>query len=306
MRETWQMIVYARLRPGPGFEPDRAVFYYFQRMVTVRAVRSAISRAISFMVRLRQGATPAPEGEMASAEATLRRQGLAMLPGLVPAPTLASMTAYFAGKPVIGDNGAPADLRALPPGTGMASYDMRTILECPGLIELVNAAPVLALAGAYLGCKPTLSSLGVRWSLPGGDRAASTQHYHRDPDDWRFLKLFIYLTDVDEESGPHRYVMTSHRTAGRFRGSFYDPAAVAGRYGSENLASVTGPAGTAFIADTHGIHAGAVPTRQARLILQAQYSLLPVYALHYEPVVLADAPAAADPYVNRLLYQVAA
>ena len=127
-----------------------------------------------------------------------------------------------------------------------------------------------------------------------------TQVYHRDPDDWRFLKVFIYLTDVGTETGPHAYVRGSHLTAGRIRSHPYAPQQLMERYGADNIQLIVGPRGTAFLADTWGIHSGQVPRRAPRLILQAQYSLLPVYALRYDPVPI-QVGRAFDRYVNRLL-----
>jgi hypothetical protein len=49
--------------------------------------------------------------------------------------------------------------------------------------------------------------------------------------------------------------------------------------GRDKVYTVLGPRGTAFMADTHGIHAGMVPTHVPRLILQAQYSLLPGFCV---------------------------
>lgn len=222
-----------------------------------------------------------------------------MLPGLVGPDAVAGILAYLADKDLVGPRGQLASLGMLPPDARMAAYPLRTLIESPAIMELVNAASVLRIAAAYLGCKPTLSSLGVRWSFPGGG-AGDTQHFHRDPDDWRFLKLFVYLSDVDAGSGPHIYVPRSHRAAGQVRARPYAQSEIERRYGKDGTHTVLGPQGTAFIADTYGIHAGMVPTRTPRLILQAQYSLLPVLAFRYDPVALPGA-SGLDPYVNRLL-----
>ena len=56
-------------------------------------------------------------------------------------------------------------LERLPLGTAMAAYPLRTVLESADLLNLVNAPPVLRIAADYLGCKPTLSSLGVQMVL---------------------------------------------------------------------------------------------------------------------------------------------
>jgi hypothetical protein len=231
---------------------------------------------------------------------TLRQQGIVMLDNLVSDATVTAIIDYFRPKDVVGRGGRLAPVNDLPSATSMASYPLRTILESQDVLNLINAAPVLRIAAEYLGCKPTLSSLGVRWSFPASMPAEGTQQFHRDADDWRFLKLFVYLTDVDAGSGPHVYVAQSHRTAGRARNCYYAHSELEAQYGRDNLRTVIGPRGTVFMADTYGIHAGMVPTHAPRLILQAQYSLLPVFALRYEPPVLRSR-IPVDPYVNRLL-----
>ncbi len=296
------MISYARLRPGPGFQPGSSSLYYAQRLATAPTLRRSMSRAIASAIRLRHGAGswPSVGADYASAASTLREQGISMLPELVGTHAASTILDYFLRKEVVGADGRLVPLERLPLGTAMAAYPLRTVLESADLLNLVNAPPVLRIAADYLGCKPTLSSLGVRWSFPSHEPPRATQQFHRDPDDWHFLKLFVYLTDVDAGSGPHIYVRQSHRTAGRIRAGSYSRAEVEHRYGRENVHSVIGARGTAFMADTYGIHAGMIPTHTPRLMLQAQYSLLPVYAFRYEPLVL-QTPSGLDPYVNRLL-----
>lgn len=129
--------------------------------------------------------------------------------------------------------------------------------------------------------------------------ATGLQAFHRDADDWRFIKVFMYLTDVDEGSGPHVYVRGTHLEPCGLRLKDYADEEILQSYGSERLISVTGPAGTAFTVNTHGIHKGTLPSARPRLLLQIQYSLLPVYLYQYRPIHNERA-GAVDPYVNRL------
>jgi len=183
----------------------------------------------------------------------------------------------------------------------MAFYPLATLLGSQDVLGLITSAPVLRLAAAYLGCTPTLSGLSAYWSYPAAAPVLYTQRFHRDLDDWRFIKLFLYLTDVDHGTGPHVYVRQSHLRAARLRARPYSPQDV-DRYGRDKVLTVLGPRGTAFMADTYGIHLGTVPTQRPRLLLQAQYSLLPVYAFDYTPVTAAPT-ANLDAYVTRLLIQ---
>ncbi|MBK1659712.1 phytanoyl-CoA dioxygenase family protein [Paracraurococcus ruber] len=286
---------YARLSPGPGFRPMRAAFYYSQRLVTRPRLRRGVAACLAAAQSLRAGRGQ-PDAADAATLAALHRDGIAPLRPLLPPAALREVMDWLAPRPVQGPDG-PVPLAALPEGTASAAYALDAVLACPHLLDLANHPAVLALAEAYLGCRPTLSSIGLRWSLPRPHRCDDVQHFHRDPDDWRFLKLFLYLTDVDARNGPHIYVHGSHRRGGRVRARPY-AAAEAARFGA--VTPVFGPAGTCFVADTWGIHAGAVPLDRPRLLLQAQYSVLPVFAFDYAPRPVQPARP-LDPWVNRLL-----
>ena len=167
---------------------------------------------------------------------------------------------------------------------------------------MINNAAVLSIARAYLGCCPTISGIYLQWSFPARHQTADVQYFHRDPDDWRFLKLFVYLTDVDEESGPHEFVLGSHRSSGRIFSKPYAEEEVERVYGRDQIIKITGPKGTTFIEDTWGIHRGRVPLARPRLLLQVQYSVLPIMKLAYQPIAMPGANY-IDRYVNRLLIE---
>lgn len=298
------MISYARLAPGPGFQPGRALLYYAQRLVTSPSARRATSAVIAGALKRLHGDgldewKADPEGPRILSE--LKRDGLAVLPPLLSADAAGRMADYFIDCPVIEPGGALVALGDVPAGAGVAAYPLETVADCPGLLALINAPQILRHGAGYLGCKPTLASVGVRWSLPTQSQGARFQEYHRDVDDWRFLKLFVYLSDVDEGSGPHSYVRTSHNTGFDLKAKAYDHSEVERRFGAENIVTVTGPPGTTFMADTLGVHRGGRPTTRPRLMLQVQYSLLPVFAFDYAP--LERTSPVGDPYCNRLLFR---
>jgi hypothetical protein len=184
----------------------------------------------------------------------------------------------------------------------MAAYPLSTLLDCQVVRDFANSPVLLTIARNYLGCTPTISSIGVRWSFPKPSRLDGTQIFHRDVDDWRFMKAFIYLTDVDHESGPHRYVKRTHCTSSRLRALPYSSVQLEQEYGAETIETVVGPRGTTFLADTFGIHCGMPPLTRPRLILQVQYSVLPIYAFRYDPLKLPIS-SGENRYVNRLLLQ---
>jgi hypothetical protein len=293
------MIPYARLTPGPGFEALRALFYYAQRMATAPTARRALSALIAAVVRMRQGGpvTWPRDATCRRAVADLRTEGITRLPPLLSEVEIARFADYFAGQEVVGPDGGGVAVDQLPTDTVAAGYSLETVFACPGLVAVLNSPRVLRIASDYLGCKPTLSSLGVRWTFPGQRQAARFQQYHRDVDDWRFLKLFIYLSAVDEDAA-HTFVRGSHAKAFGLTAAAYTQDGLETRFGARKLTTVSGPRGTTFMADTLGVHRAGRPRERGRLVLQAQYSLLPVFAFRYQPVE-RQAPS-VDAYCNRL------
>lgn len=156
---------------------------------------------------------------------------------------------------------------------------------------------MIRTATQYLGCLPTISTLRIWWTFPGLQRQEA-HSFHRDWDDWRCLKVFVYLTDVDESSGPH-LVRGSHRTQPELFWQNHEVEALENAYGRDAIRVITGAAGTAFLTDSIGIHNGPVPIRQPRPVLQVGYSLLPRFSLLYKPVEVESRPT-FDKYVNRL------
>lgn len=135
---------------------------------------------------------------------------------------------------------------------------------------------ILDCVSAYLGLWPKLYyyTLGITNPVELGAVPRQSQRWHRDPEDRKMCKVFIYLTDVDATSGPFHYVKGSIR-GGRW-GSLYPQQPPAGSYppleeverrvSSEDILSCTAPAGTVIFADTSGLHKGGYATGKRRIM----------------------------------------
>jgi hypothetical protein len=147
--------------------------------------------------------------------------------------------------------------------------------------DLILNPTFLALASAYLNTVPVHVSTSLWFSFPdpsgtGHSISKNAQAFHQDSEFLDFLKIFIYLTDVDASKGPHVYVKGSHRAplykygvnlSRRVSDDF-----IMNTYGADKLEVVTGKAGTAFAADTFGAHKGLPPTKGVRLVMQLEYA----------------------------------
>ena len=112
--------------------------------------------------------------------------------------------------------------------------------------------------------------------LNDASRLNDAMMFHFDFDHNRFLKIFIYLSDVDCTCGPHVYIKNTH-SALRFK--LPKPLQRDGRLTSREVVNcglvpkyALGERGTIIFGDTTNLHKGT-PVRQnkSRYILQLQF-----------------------------------
>lgn len=292
------MLQYAPLRPGTGFSISRFALYYAQRIVTPVWARKAVVKVLTGTIN-RCHPKPACRDDTSALTDTIRQSGIAVAPRLLSDEQLREIIEFARARPVVLRDGRHVAVGDVPANATITDLALEDVLSCPLVLALANSRRTLAIAADYLGCLPVISSIGIRWSFPGKTHH-DTERFHRDPDDWRFVKLFVYLSDVDADSGAHLFVRGTHLEAGTLRARTYSRAEVEARYGKDRIVQVAGPAGTTFFADTHGVHAGPAPMSKPRLALEIGYSILPIYAFEYRPSA-SENLAGYDPYVNRLL-----
>lgn len=192
------------------------------------------------------------------------------------------------------------DLNTIPEETHLVNYFPSDLIAIKEIAEIASDPNILNVVSDFLGCKPTLSSVNMWKSLEGKENAKAAQNFHRDMDDFKFVKLFIYLTNVDMESGPHVYIESSSidksfRKIGRF-----NDQEIEAHYGANKVKYFTEPMGSVFFVDTFGIHKGLLPKGKNRLLLQLEYSINPIIAYDYKKVT--PPISEFDPYVFRLFY----
>lgn len=255
----------------------------------------------------RAAADKAPRPALVQAGAdpsALIEDGYFALHDFMPPNAAAEMRQYFEQfdsfspyLPELGRFRAPHDA---PPAIHVSNFDQHVALNSPYALQLANDPLVLQTIGAFLGCKPLISLIHAWWSMPTGQGPQHAENYHRDYDDLKFAKLFIYLTDVDEQSGPHMFVKGSPRSPKLQQRRRYDDDEVLSAFPDvcDHL-SFTGAAGTAFIEDTSGLHKGVPPVSAPRLIFQVLYTLKPYFGGPAKPIrQAAEAERHLDPYTN--------
>ena len=159
-------------------------------------------------------------------------------------------------------------------------FSAETLLTSDVVQRLVTDPFLLRLAQSYFGSVPVLSYVTMWWSTcrdsPGGSYLA--QRFHFDDNGLQWLKIFVYLTDVDADSGPHSYIKGTH-APGSDAGSLLKRGAirlsdeeVIGSFPPDRLLEALGPTGTIVVADTWGLHKGKAPSGRDRLVLQLVFN----------------------------------
>lgn len=283
--------------------------------------------------------TPSKSAEVAS---SLKVLGLAELGPLLDASQVEETVGYFSRQPVYSSH--TSGTATLPPGrldevrrsSHYGAYSLEQVLAAPHLLEIANSPLLIGAAGQYLGCVPTLYSLNCWWTFGGhADKAKVAHNFHRDPDDLKFCTLFIYLTDVAEGASCHEFVLSSHNPV-RFDVDLQERCEQAGMeksqaqelvrltyhddgnvpevdevvqdHLSDRVRRLHGPAGTAMLEDTFGLHRGAPLPRTDRLMFWARYGL----GLNHGYLLNRDCPVPVDwrsrlsdspltRYINRLI-----
>jgi hypothetical protein len=269
--------------------------YYVQRIVTSRRLRRVAARlTVAVLAAMHGRRLPG-----ASSVESLKERGYTQLGSLLTTSQCTEALDWLREREMIAvrNGGSRFTLDNVPDGISTADFPPETIVHCPHIMALANHPDVLRMAGDYLGYTPTITIMGLRWSFPRGKTDADVQAFHRDVEPGS-MKLLVYLTDVDDDAGPHSYVTGTHRERMPLRMQRYSDVDIAKEYGDSVV--ITGPAGTGFFIDNRGIHKGTPPSATRRLLLVIQYSLLPCLMYDYAPVPW-EGEGRFDSYVNRLM-----
>jgi hypothetical protein len=235
----------------------------------------------------------------------LRNRGIAKLGRVLDAVQCAELLTYFRKRnvqdPYRPELGTFRPCATRPPETHVAYHSAEDVLKAPALLKLANDPRILGIVSSFLGCRPTLGYLAAWWSFATHTRAEHAELFHRDVDDWKFIKLFVYLTDVDELSGPHMYVEQSSTSKALLEIRRFADDEVCTAFGSHRIIAITGKAGEAFLEDTFGLHKGKPVQTGERLVFQSVYAISRLPYGPRRPLLRKETMADADldEWINR-------
>jgi ectoine hydroxylase-related dioxygenase (phytanoyl-CoA dioxygenase family) len=257
----------------------RATYRLHDRLISNRASR-----------RRFRGGPPVLDDVQQRIVAGLEQEGYAVVPfrELFPDEELAAAIeehgAAFAGRTEKALAEGNESIRVRPGKefvVRLLSYGVDVGLEDPWFRACVSRR-MLDVANTYLGLWSKLEYVDVWYSVPqpeGAERVAS-QRWHRDFNDRRLVKAFLYLVDVDERMGPLEYVPGSAgdgpyasiwpwRPLGE---NYPSQEEFARRVPDASVRTFTAPRGTLIFCDTSGFHRGGLSTTRPRVLATATYS----------------------------------
>jgi hypothetical protein len=143
---------------------------------------------------------------------------------------------------------------------------------------------VLDMVNSFFGLCSRLKQYSLRLSMPravGSAPRQSAQAWHRDQ--WDQVKVFLYLTDIDEGNGALEYIPASRR-GGRHAGLCPMPAGqgvdgylhppealIEAHVPREDRVCCASPVGSVVFCDTSGLHRGGYAQDRPRLIATWAY-----------------------------------
>lgn len=148
------------------------------------------------------------------------------------------------------------------------------------LLSLAFDPYILSVVAGYLGCTPIHVQTNTWFSFPsnkGKDQLSeNAQLYHQDKEFNKFIKVFIYLSDVGMDNGPHSYIEGSHIDELFMRGVPFSTRLtdkdILKYFAKDRIKTIMGAAGTIVFGDTSAVHKGWPIIHGHRLMLQFEYA----------------------------------
>jgi hypothetical protein len=143
------------------------------------------------------------------------------------------------------------------------------------LRDVIFSNSIMEFARAYLDCNNFSVNATFFVSNPlqitEKEKYRNAQYFHWDNDFRKFFKLYIYLTEVDLDSGPHVYIPETHKDKlPEYKlCRLYSDKKVYDDYPNPKI--FTGKAGSLFLVDSYGLHKGEAPKSKSRLMLNVHY-----------------------------------
>lgn len=148
------------------------------------------------------------------------------------------------------------------------------ILSLPQITSFLNKR-LYNLIQSYFKSQIGLTSINLRKSFVNNLKDADTNFYHKDENSWNLLKVFIYLNDVGNNSGPFIYIKKTHKdTSLNFLKNYrMNDDFIKNNFSQDEIVNLTGKIGDIIIANTRGLHKGKKVISEERNMLTFTFGI---------------------------------
>ena len=225
--------------------------------------------------------------EIDAAVAGIKRDGFYVFKQVAPGNLVSAIRSFAEQAPCAarGAGTPPAQYPRNNPAVGRYDFSEEVSLGCAEVQDFATDPAMALIAQRYLGQPVIMDEVAFWWTTTkkAEDANLNAQMFHQDRDRLSFLKFFMYLTDVDTNTGTHVYLKGSHKKIPwslRADGRMTDDAVrAAGLW--DNVTELHGAAGTIMAVDTIGLHKGKTPITSDRLALENEFSTS-LFGMDYE------------------------
>jgi hypothetical protein len=143
---------------------------------------------------------------------------------------------------------------------------------------------VLDVVNSYLGLWSRLKKVHLWYTIPSNAPRTRTgpQNWHRDPEDERMVTVFLYFTDINDDSGPLQYIPSSRfggenmgrwpKFGGAASASVVTEKEIAAIIPAGDIKTITCPQATLLFCDTSGFHRGGFAMKNHRILAHWTYA----------------------------------
>jgi hypothetical protein len=162
------------------------------------------------------------------------------------------------------------------------SQDRKPLIAASNTLLGFGVNPfILDVVNSYLGMWSKLIYFDMWCTLPlNTDERFASQRWHRDPEDRRKIRTFLYFSNVDKDSGAMEYLSGSH-FGGPYEHVFpwedplgipYPPdGEVERQIPTSQHVILQGPPGTLIFCDTAGFHRGGISRTIPRILATSAF-----------------------------------